>query len=519
MKAICYGLTALAGMIVIAQTAQAQVIISGHKTLNMQCSGGVCAPTASTAYLNIGDLTRMLAQENVTVGTNAAAPDIVSNAPFSWGSTFGLTLEAIGNLTINHMISDTGLGPVQLIYNASGGGGMLSFGPTATARLTFANLSAPLSINGQAYTLVNTLAALARYIADNPAGDYALAAGYNATHDGKYTHSPIPTPFQGNFEGLGNTISRLHVVESQEGSQGSGLFKQTTQTANIENLRLTSTKLQINGNSVVGGLVDDNQGTLFSNSFDGDIGLVVSSGDYCYIGGLVGINEGEITYSHAGGSVSVSTNTGTYSICYAGGLVGQATNDGSVQYSYALSSVTATVQQLGAALTGGLIGEFVSSNHPIDHTFATGAVTLNGGGDGGGLIGYNSGNGTLSNSSASGSVTANGDGSEYLGGLMGATDSGGTVDATVATGAVSGGPNCFCGGAIGFANTTVNDSVSYGTVNVGTGGFFLVGGFVGDVNSGTSFSNDGWDMTTSNIKDPSKGAGNIAWYPGITGFN
>jgi len=101
---------------------------------------------------------------------------------------------------------------------------------------------------------------------------------------------------------------------------------------------------------------------------------------------------------------------------------------------------------------------------------------------------------------------------------MGATDSGGTVDATVATGAVSGGPNAFAEAPSGLL-TPLSTTPCLTGLSMSELAVLLSRRFVGDVNSGTSFSNDGWDMTTSNIKDPSKGAGNIAWYPGITGFN
>src|SRR5580704_8066660 len=168
MKTIRKGLIALAGLVAMTTATQGQVFISTHATRNMQCSGGVCTPTASRAWLNVYDLTSMLAGENVTVETNGVAPDIVGNAAFSWTSSNGLTLEAVGNLTINHPVLDAGQGPVGLIYNATGGGGALSFGPKG--KFSFANLSTPLSINGQAYILVNNIAGLARYIADNPSG-------------------------------------------------------------------------------------------------------------------------------------------------------------------------------------------------------------------------------------------------------------------------------------------------------------------------------------------------------------
>ena len=39
-----------------------------------------------------------------------------------------------------------------------------------------------------------------------------------------------------------------------------------------------------------------------------------------------------------------------------------------------------------------------------------------------------------------------------------------------------------------------------------------------DNGTGGLFTNDGWDMTTSGINNPSQGAGNVPNEPGITGF-
>ena len=41
----------------LPSAAQAMLQISKHKTQNMDCSGGVCTPTAQNAVLNVNDLT------------------------------------------------------------------------------------------------------------------------------------------------------------------------------------------------------------------------------------------------------------------------------------------------------------------------------------------------------------------------------------------------------------------------------------------------------------------------------
>ena len=89
------------------------------------------------------------------------------------------------------------------------------------------------------------------------------------------------------------------------------------------------------------------------------------------------------------------------------------------------------------------------------------------------------------------------------------------MEASVATGSVSGGPNCDCGGAIGDGGQ-VSDTTSYGSVNGNPGSD--VGAFIGFDESAGDLSNDGWCTTSSGITDPAQGAGNIPNDPGITPF-
>jgi hypothetical protein len=108
-------------------------------------------------------------------------------------------------------LSDEGMGGLSLITNDGGSGGVLSF--VSPANVTFANLSSSLSINGAAYTLVDRVKTLAADIALNPSGDFALAQSFDASNEGTFKGSAIPTTFTGTFEGLGNTIYDLAVYD------------------------------------------------------------------------------------------------------------------------------------------------------------------------------------------------------------------------------------------------------------------------------------------------------------------
>jgi hypothetical protein len=487
---------------------QVGVTISAKATKNMACSGGVCTPTGPIANLNVSDLTRLLGDGSVTIGTTAQAPDIFVNTPFSWASANGLTLQAIGNIVVNKGVSDAGPAPLTITYNATGGGGSLSFGPKG--HISFLGTGNPLTINSQGYILANNIQLLAQLIARNPSGSFALSANYNAKQDGKYSHSPIQTLFQGNFEGLGNRITGLH-VESE--GQSSGLFQQTGATAYLANLNVAG-KFQVDG-PYIGGLVANNGGTIFQAVFDGSIDLV---GNACgfgapAIGGLIGFNSGTISFSHATGSISGVV------LCQfeAGGLIGRS-NTGSLDHSWA--GVTLSLSGTGDySSLGGLIGEFSNTVPGTDLSFATGSVTFAGADHtvSGGLIGSLE-SGVVSRSSASGPVSAP-EGSSLVGGLLGIIT--GLTDASVATGAVNGGPGCSCGGFVGDdeqQGLSITNSTSYGTVAGGSGSY--IGGFVGDDRSeGSTMSNDGWCTTSSGITDPSQGAGNIPNDPGIAPFS
>ena len=54
----------------LAWPANATVTISSAATQNMTCSGGVCAPTAADANLNVADLQNLLASGSVEVTTS-----------------------------------------------------------------------------------------------------------------------------------------------------------------------------------------------------------------------------------------------------------------------------------------------------------------------------------------------------------------------------------------------------------------------------------------------------------------
>jgi len=56
-------------LLALPGSAHATVTISAQATQNMNCSAGACAPTATKAVLNGGDLETLLSSGDVTVTT------------------------------------------------------------------------------------------------------------------------------------------------------------------------------------------------------------------------------------------------------------------------------------------------------------------------------------------------------------------------------------------------------------------------------------------------------------------
>jgi hypothetical protein len=483
------GICVCAALLAATASADAAVKISDGATQNMSCSGGVCSPTAKSAVLNAGDLEALLASGNTTVtttGKSVEANNLTVSAALSWSSANTLSLQAHKELKIDKAVSVAGSGGLSLSANSKGGAGAdFSFGPHGNA--SFASQSGKLSIEGAPYTLVNTIAQLAQDIGSNPAGSYALAASYNAKHDGTYTTSPISTTFNGIFEGLGNSISNLTINDTNTSDLYVGLFAQLVTSgqsiAQIRDIGIVEASV-----SAVGGNIGD------------------------HIGSLLGFNEGGVIR----GSFSTGTIGGTGLAGGVGGLIGavwnnSAGNAGQLIASHSVASVAGN--ETSSAITGGLVG---SSGGVLRDCYATGPVDAPNAGISGGLVGLDTGQ--IRESFASGPVSG-----VLAGGLVGLFSYSGRhhigkrlIVNSYATGAVTASGAGAAGGLIGESQAGVTDS-SYSTGAV-TGGSY-VGGLVGYDFESSTYNSAYWDTNMSGITNLSQGVGNISNYPGIAGLS
>lgn len=199
-------------------------------------------------------------------------------------------------------------------------------------------------------------------------------------------------PFTGTFNGDGHVLSNLTIAESLRSYVG--LFGHLGTGGQIRNLGVE--QVNINGNSVVGGLVGEvYSGTILSCYTTGMVNGVESN-----VGGLVGTNYSSIiTSCHSEAFVCGIGNVG--------GLLGNS-------FSGTLTSCGAAGTVSGFSTVGGLVG--YNDYTSITNSYATGAVS--GTYSVGGLVGFNGWSSMLSTCYSAGAVN----GIDQVGGFVGWDD-------------------------------------------------------------------------------------------------
>jgi len=472
----------------LASGAHAAMTISSKNTKNVTCSGGVCTPSGNNPNLNVGDLAAMLASSDVTVKSNAVVPSIGVLDSLTWGSKHRLTLDANTAINVRALIAVESKAAMALITNDGGTGGELSFGSGGS--INFWDLHSTLLVNGHRYKLVGDIATLANRIALKPSGAFALAKNVDASTDGIYHAPPVPTLFDGGFEGLGNTISHLK-IQSTKVNSNVGLFAQLGSNGTIRDILLDDVSVSGEGAasgkiSNIGALVAVSSGQVLQSQASGSVSCVVNEcggAGPVYVGGLVG-NGGSIIGSHAWVTVSGGS--------YSGGLAGNAAV---VSYSDAHGDISSDAIDDGGH---GFVAGLVATAGSIDHSTASGTITGTGSqSDAAGLAGtantvaYSSASGTVTSPISAGlvvvtmqSVTqshATGDvfGKYYAAGLVASAS--GTVSDSYATGKVScTSDGCLAGGLIAAQFGKTRRSYATGAVSGGSG----TGGLIGANNGG-----------------------------------
>jgi hypothetical protein len=280
----------------------------------------------------------------------------------------------------------------------------------------FWDLGSNLIIDGKPYTLVGDIKTLASDIAANPSGFYALAKPYDASADGKYLVSPVPTAFTGVFDGLGNVISRLSML--LPGGEFGGFFHAIYSGGIVRHSGFTDVVAAAGANSSYGILAGANEGEV---ARAWALGILSPGNGGQNAGGLVGGNIGTIDDAFA--KVKIES-TGIGLMSNAGGLVGL--NRGIVRTSYADGSI---IYRKGSEPDlGGLVG---SNEGVVENCFALNSIH-----DGqqddyaeiGGLAGTNDNGGRIDSSYAADIISQRNDENAEVGGLVGFDGSKGGID-------------------------------------------------------------------------------------------
>lgn len=300
----------------------------------------------------------------------------------------------------------------------------------------------------------------------------------NSPTEGWEPIGSVQSPFMGNLDGDGHTISGIRIDRKADCV---GFFS-CVKNANISNLKIEGSTIK--GNSHVGafiGAADNSEINGVSASFNNiegitaTAGLIGSAKDGCHITSAQYAGAVNVAGDYVGGfvswvfdnvSISKSTVNATSIIGkggYVGGLVGF-----SFESNYADNSISANLISGSSNYTGGAIG-FASGMTASNNYVFVGSIK--GKAYTGGFVGINVQNfDKVSNCG----VIANVAGTEYVGGFNGTFK--GTANNVFAIGDIAS-TESYCGGIAG-QTTDASISNSYFSGNINGGGDY-VGGIAG----------------------------------------
>jgi filamentous hemagglutinin family protein len=445
--------------------------------------------TAYETSLNAGtDVTI----ETLDAGTEDG--DITINDDIDWDTTATLTLDADNDINIFATIDAVDAdgpnhGSVVLIYGGEYNFGLNRAGVSSgfSGKINLGDTSS-FTDNGTSYTVITTLGAEGSTTGTDLQGmqgdlttNYVLGADIDATAtsgwnvgdhdndagtgDAAMGFEPVGTDFttnafQGDFNGLGHTISNLMIYNKAK--MGAGIFGYTSGST-ISNIGVTDANLTTlsHTGALAGVIYLDSH---IKNSFStGAVDAKWSS-----VGGLVGQVAVDCSVDSSYSTVAVRGSS-----LYQGGLVGYIVNNSSISKSYATGDVTGYTDGTLSNYAGGLVG--IMTDATISDSYATGNA-LSTYDFAGGLVGSASGTSTISNSYATGTVTCQ-------------------------TSASSDGPEGFLGVLIPNSTITITDSywdVESSTIGVaGDDNNGAIGKSTADMQARATFGVDGGDWSVT----------------------
>jgi len=314
-------------------------------------------------------------------------------------------------------------------------------------------------------------------IKDDLTKHYKLVTNLDLTDVEFSTFGNVENKFIGSFDGNGNIISNLNIVNENDYV---GLFGYSE--GEIKNLTLENVK--VNGKNNVGAVVGYNNGQIKNVEIKNGI---VEGNDN--IGGIAGVNNGVITNVKVNGKVTGSN--------YVGGISGQS-ND--IIGCYIKNSITDTIVE-GKNYIGGISG----CAGEVEYCYAKG-TTKGSENYVGGITGLLNANGSISKSQVVGNV----EGNNSVGGIIGENTGIGVIENVFATASVLG--NVNIGGIAGNVTHefSLRRSYAIGKVygNGSTGGLIGAGSSNTVIDSywiaettGQQVSNGGTKKTIEELED------------------
>src|SRR5579885_290991 len=420
------------------------------QTTNVNAANGTFEPVGPNSVLLVSAIKKALKNGSVAIvagsGAGTGAGDVLVDASLAVNTSHYLTLSAYHSIVFHDGVKFSNAGSSYLALYADntgqnptgtvkfkgsssvdwshGGQVFLRYNPVDFAHPT--NYAARISVVAPndltAYMLIHSIAQL-QSVETNLSGTYEICEDIDASATKTWNSGAgfIPlSNFTGQLTGDGFTITNLTSKDSTDGNVG--LFSKIEAGAKVQSIIFRNphvSSVNQGGQPNVGVLAGLNNGSIYGIQVIG--GKVSATGpglNLVYIGGIVGDNAAQITFSDSDRVVVTAPGPGDA----IGGVAGY--NGGTLD---AVASINSTIKGAGTSdMIGGIAGLNNSAGIIADASQADDTVDgLGTSQDVGGFVGKNSG--TIGgNTTAAGSVS--GIGGDEIGGFVGVNDVTGTIN-------------------------------------------------------------------------------------------
>lgn len=172
------------------------------------------------------------------------------------------------------------------------------------------------------------------------------------------------SPFKGIFDGKRHTIKGIYISNTLD-SQGLFGFN----SGIIRNLNITESYIE--GNVYIGGICGtNNEGAKIENCYSNI--MVKGTASYAYAGGVCGVNYGNIERCYNNSSVITVG-------AHVGGICGR--NEKLILYTYNTGEIISGKNSSGNAYAGGIVGYAIPETSNVRYSYNIGSITKTGGTD------------------------------------------------------------------------------------------------------------------------------------------